>query len=141
MLSRDFNGTNPFAAGWGLTTECGDSSEVLLQAQVPVIDNKTCREKVRKVGAIFADIQIADHVLCAGSLGKGVWSGDSGGPLMLPTHYNGSFPIYQIGIVSFAYRCAQNDVPDIYTRVQYHAYWINEQLKNFTKTNKQEKNY
>lgn len=134
--SREFNDANPFVAGWGSTTEraaINDSSNVLLQLQVPVVDNDTCRKLVFKAGAVYANIQIKDHVLCAGMKGgEGFWVGDSGGPLMLPIHQNGTFPYYQIGIVSFSFHAAKENVPDIYSRVQYHADWIKKQLEDST---------
>lgn len=118
MLSRDFIGYNPFVAGFGLTAERGQKPQVLMQLQVPVVDNAICIENARKVGAALAHLQIKDHVICAGGLGgKGVWKGDSGGPLMLPIHQNGTsftnnlFPFYQIGIVSFTYQAAQESIP------------------------------
>lgn len=72
-------------------------------------------------------------MICAGlDCGKGTWAGDSGGPLMLPIHQNGSFPFYQVGVVSFGYDCAKKNVPSIYSKVQYHADWIKDQLSNST---------
>lgn len=61
-----------------------------------------------------------------------IWAGDSGGPLMLPIHQNGTFPFYQIGIVSFSYHCARENVPGIFSSVQFHADWIEQQLENKT---------
>lgn len=109
-----------------------------MQLQVPVVDNETCKKLVYKAGALLARYQIQEHVICAGGVGgKGFWSGDSGGPLMLPIHQNGTFPFYQIGIVSFSYGCAQANVPGVYTRVSYHADWIKKQLgiSNDTESN------
>lgn len=89
-------------------------AKVLMQLQVPVIDKALCTRLMSHLDDPV-NIGVDDHVICAGiSCGKGAWSGDSGSPLMLPIHQNGSFPFYQIGIVSFAYSCAQENVPGIY---------------------------
>lgn len=122
-------------SGYGSINEDEEVSDVLLQLQVPIVDNKLCRELVFTWGAIYAEIQIRNHVICAGlSCGKGIWAGDSGGPLMLPIHQNGTFPFYQIGVVSFGYDCAVENVPGIYSDVRYHAEWIKKQLENSTDT-------
>lgn len=131
--SRDYVGSNPFVAGWGSIDEPGTPGHVLSQIQVEVVDNDTCRKLVFKAGAIYAKYQIKDHVICAGiTAGEGFWLGDSGSALMLPIHQNGSFPFYQIGIVSFSFHAARENVPDIYSSVPYHADWIKKQLEIFT---------
>lgn len=91
---------------WGTTDEKGtlkDRSQVLLEVQVPVINNKDCKDSYRRVGLLTLNSQFSDRVMCAGHLegGKDSCQGDSGGPLMLPIHDNGKFPFYQIGIVSY----------------------------------------
>lgn len=50
-----------------------------------------------------ADFPFDDRVLCAGfdNGNKDSCQGDSGGPVMLPIHQNGSFPFYQIGVISW----------------------------------------
>ena len=51
-----------------------------------------------------------------------------GGPLMLPIHQNKSFPVYQIGIVSYSIGYAQEHIPGIYTKIQYYLDWIDEKI-------------
>lgn len=131
LRSRDFVESNAFIAGWGRLFEHGWPAKTLMHLQVPVVDTQTCRQGHLKAGATHVDVMIGEHVLCAGGFHcQGFWSGDSGGPLMLPIHQNASFPFYQIGIISFSYGCARNKVPGIYTKVQYHADWIKKQLEN-----------
>ena len=114
--------------------ESGWKARVLQQIQVPVIDMKTCRDLHTRDNVFNVNIMINEHVICAGgSKKKGFWKGDSGGPLMLPIHQNGSFPFYQIGIVSFSYGCCREDVPGVYMKIQYYADWIKNQL-DATKT-------
>lgn len=47
---------------------------------------------------------------------------------MLPIYEHGSFPFYQIGIVSMSVGCAEKKFPDIYTNVQHYADWIEDNL-------------
>lgn len=133
LRSRRFVGDTPFVAGWGDTQETGSPAQVLLQLQVPVVDNKICRRQATQAGAEYADYQIRDSVICADAFeGRRFWSGDSGGPLMLPIYQNesfpNSFPFYQIGLVSFSFEFDDVVVPDIYTRVSYYGDWIEEQI-------------
>ena len=60
--------------------------------------------------------------------------GDSGGPLMLSFGSVGGlddleeFAWFQIGIVSFGYRCAEPGFPSVYTRVTEYTDWIQHQI-------------
>lgn len=103
-----------------------------MQIQVPVVDTDLCRRllSIIDVYVPYVRAQVSDHVICARLAGgKGTWIGDSGGPLMLPIHENGTFPFYQIGIVSFGYEFATGYSPDVYTKVQYYADWIKHQVE------------
>lgn len=89
LRDRSYVGTTPFIAGWGLTKDYLTkeeeenvlSSDILLQVQVPVIENSKCKENYRAKGELFNDIQFSDRVLCAGFENGGGDScdGDSGG--------------------------------------------------------------
>lgn len=103
LRSRKFTDQNPWVAGWGLTEEDGQQSPVLLELQVPVIDNEDCRNYYKKIGDAATAFQFGERILCAGiHRGKSTCTGDSGGPLMLPIQDNGTFPYYMIGLVSYA---------------------------------------
>lgn len=87
-----------------------------MQVQLPLISNDACKESFRKTGLVKKDAQFDDRVVCAGFTegGKDSCQGDSGGPLMLPfAGNNGTFPYYQIGIVSWGVGCAQPDLPGL----------------------------
>lgn len=115
-------------AGWGTTSEeNGHQSTVLLHVQVPVISNKECEDKYRRIGMVQRNDQFKSHVLCAGHKygGKDSCQGDSGGPLMFPIAQDGGkFPMYQIGVVSYGVGCARPHVPGVYANVQHYADWI-----------------
>jgi secreted trypsin-like serine protease len=97
-------------AGWGDTAEEGEPSAILLEAQLPIVDDATCG-LVLPAGAFDPSTQ-----LCAGYPEGGVdtCQGDSGGPLMVPNGYGG---FLQAGVVSFGFGCARPNSPGVYTRV------------------------
>lgn len=118
-------------AGWGTMREklrkhdLVPMSTILMQVQVPVNSNNKCKGRYHRIGE--EDFDFDDRVICAGFIkgGKDSCQGDSGGPLMLPiAGENGTFPFYQIGIVSWANGCAKPNLPGVNTNVQYFADWI-----------------
>lgn len=48
---------------------------------------------------------------------------------MLPILSNGTFPYYQIGLVSYAEGCARKNLPTVYTNIPYHIDWISEKIQ------------
>lgn len=130
IIDQRFVDSTPFLAGWGnLHERAKQMSPVLMQVQLPVVSNDKCKESYEKIGRAQKDAQFSDRVLCTGfeEGGKDSCQGDSGGPVMLPIYQNGSFPFYQIGIVSWGIGCGQV-IPGINTNVQYFANWINKTL-------------
>lgn len=119
--------------GWGITGERGKMSPILMEVQVPVIENQICKELYQKNGSHRTDIQFSERVMCAGFAegGKDSCQGDSGGPLMLPIFENGKFPFYQIGVVSNGDGCGKPNKPGIYANIQFYADWIKEKLEEF----------
>lgn len=111
--------------GWGVLRQHGMPSPVLMEIQVPIVEKKYCKHVYKKFKAFKADTQFTDISICAG-MQEGVNSchGDSGGPLMLPIAGNGTFPFYQLGIVSWGVPCAHAGVPTIYTNIMHYARWI-----------------
>lgn len=134
IAQREFVGSNAFVAGWGAVSESHDKTSILMQLQVPVIEMKECQKEYRKRKdsdcESDAKVVFDEHVFCAGYLGgNGAYHGDSGGPLMIPVYENGSFPYYQIGIVSGSDSCVKSGFFTIFQRIQYYADWIHENLK------------
>lgn len=123
IRKRNFVGRTPFVAGWGLTSDSGRPSIALRQLQVPVLENRLCN---KLYAAQDVDGDFDERVICAGNLsgGDGICSGDSGGPLMLPIFQNGTFPFYQIGVVTFSLDCGRSLSPDGYASIPYHFDWI-----------------
>lgn len=111
LRNNNFYRYYPFVAGWGSQQSRGPASDILLEVQMPVVSNDACSEAYSK----FKSSKIDNRIICAGFAqgGKDACQGDSGGPLMLPQKYT----FYQIGIVSYGYKCAEPGYPGVYTRV------------------------
>ncbi|XP_059611209.1 transmembrane protease serine 9-like [Phlebotomus argentipes] len=130
VLTRDFEGSQPFVAGWGHTKEGGKSAAVLQELQLPVLNNNECKERYKVVKKLVSEKQFDDGVFCAGKLegGKDSCQGDSGGPLMMPILSGRAFLYYQIGIISYGIGCARAATPGVYTRIPTYSKWIQEQI-------------
>lgn len=130
LRTKDFIGVSPFIAGWGKTTEGGESATILQEIQVPVLENSVCKNRYETLGKLLSDRQFNDAVLCAGVLkgGQDSCQGDSGGPLMNPEILDEHIYYYQIGVVSYGIGCARVNVPGVYTRVQFFVDWIKEKV-------------
>lgn len=89
---------------------------------LPVVSNDQCKQSYIN----FKNTVIDDNTLCAGyvSGGKDACQGDSGGPLMLARMQQDNYLYYQIGIVSYGFKCAEPGFPGVYTRVTSYLQWI-----------------
>jgi secreted trypsin-like serine protease len=101
-------GTTETIAGWGTTSEGGDTPDTLQAAQVPVTTDAYC------AGA-YSDFDPTTMV-CAGFPQGGVdtCQGDSGGPLFGRT---AAGDLKLVGATSFGDGCAQAGKPGVYARV------------------------
>lgn len=131
IINQRFVGSNPFLAGWGVVTQrTSHKSPILMQAQIPVTSNEQCLAVYKYCAGV--EFSFDDKIVCTryelGDIDS--CKCDSGGPLMLPIHQNGSFPFYQIGIVSWADGCALPNLPGVNTNVQYFIDWIKMKLTN-----------
>jgi len=111
-------GTRLWAAGWGLTAEAekgGKPSLHLLEVDVPIVDNNTCKQAYRG---------LTDNMMCAGETGKDSCQGDSGGPLFL---VNGE-RVLQYGIVSRGVGCGRRSFPGVYSRADRYRDWIRDTM-------------
>ncbi|XP_017137681.1 proclotting enzyme isoform X1 [Drosophila miranda] len=125
FLQQDFVGMNPFIAGWGASKHQGPTSQVLRDAQVPIVARQSCEQSYKSV---FRFVQFSDKVICAGSSSVDACQGDSGGPLMMPQLEGSGYRFYLLGLVSFGYECARPNFPGVYTRVASYVPWIRQQI-------------
>lgn len=115
-------------AGWGLTDVLDTQLRVITRGeQTSRLQalNLELQSQARCKG-VYKD-QISDNMLCAGDGVEGfnTCKGDSGGPLVVDV----GLPI-QVGVVSWAYGCAQSEHFTIFTRIGAPEVrsWINEKM-------------
>ncbi|XP_050568557.1 serine protease 56 [Cygnus atratus] len=114
-------GTPCYIAGWGSLYEEGPSAEVVMEAQVPLLSQETCR------GALGREL-LTSTMFCAGYLSGGIDScqGDSGGPLACQDPSSRRFVLY--GITSWGDGCGERGKPGVYTRVAAFTDWLSLQM-------------
>ncbi|MGP3976938.1 S1 family peptidase [Streptomyces sp. 8N114] len=100
-------------AGWGADKEGGEQQRYLLKAQVPFVDDATCKTAYSNL--------VEDEELCAGKMDTGgvdSCQGDSGGPMF---RKDDAGEWVQVGIVSWGDGCARPGKPGVYTEVSTFA--------------------
>uniref|UniRef100_A0A8C3XE01 Serine protease 56 n=1 Tax=Cyanoderma ruficeps TaxID=181631 RepID=A0A8C3XE01_9PASS len=114
-------GTPCYIAGWGSLYEEGPAADVVMEAQVPLLSQETCR------GALGKDL-LTSAMFCAGYLSGGIDScqGDSGGPLACEDPTSHHFVLY--GITSWGDGCGERGKPGVYTRVTAFTDWLSLQM-------------
>ncbi|XP_062450381.1 transmembrane protease serine 4 [Rhea pennata] len=107
-------GASLWVTGWGYTREHGTLSESLQQAEVELVDTRSCN-----LAAYHGDV--TEKMLCAGLPQGGVdtCQGDSGGPLLRSRRR-----WHVVGIVSWGQGCGSPGTPGVYTSVQAYLNWI-----------------
>ncbi|XP_022656804.1 plasma kallikrein-like [Varroa destructor] len=106
--------------GWGkLSDQAVNGSEILQEAQVPVIPQPECRD-------VYSEYFVSQNMLCAGYRRGRIDScaGDSGGPLLVQNNKTKRWTVQ--GITSFGEGCGQR--PGIYARVANYVSWIRETI-------------
>ncbi|KAK4313375.1 hypothetical protein Pmani_015272 [Petrolisthes manimaculis] len=104
-------GTIVTPSGWGKDSDsAGGITDRLRQVDVPILSNSDCANTYGST--------IYDGIICTSSIGgKGVCSGDSGGPM----NWNG----VTAGVTSFvASAGCESGLPHGFTRVTYFLDWI-----------------
>jgi secreted trypsin-like serine protease len=122
--TKDYDTGTFTIAGWGDTSEGGSSSRYLLKAQVPFVDDTTCKN----AGSYYSDL-IFNAEICAGNMANGgvdTCQGDSGGPMFRRDSNNAWI---QVGIVSHGDGCARPNAPGVYTEVSSFAAAIDAKAK------------
>ncbi len=105
------SGLDAIIMGWGLTSNGGTFSNILLEAEVDVYTESECYSKYYSY--------ITESMFCAARDGRDSCQGDSGGPII--DKVTGK----QIGVVSWGIGCADPEYPGVYAKVQNQIGWIN----------------
>merc|ERR1719370_1131481 len=100
-------------SGWGTLHSGGETPDVLMVVDVPVVTDSVCK--------LEYPLQIAESMLCAGERGKDSCQGDSGGPMVC---YNPDGSGYLGGVVSWGAGCGGLFHPGVYTEVAYFVDWV-----------------
>lgn len=102
----------------------GPSSTNLQAVILPVQETQKCQKAFESARTAVID----ERILCAGQLagGKDSCKGDSGGPYVISSNYTNDKVkyLYQIGVVSYGFKCAEVGYPGVYTRVTAFIDWI-----------------
>lgn len=108
--TRVLAGTPTQVAGWGYTNPGGTTSDVLLKADVPIIEYQTCQRIYKG--------KLLPNEICAGTEANlmDACEGDDGAPLV----YNGTL----IGIATWGNTCGGFGQPGIYTNAAKYTDWI-----------------
>jgi len=124
--------TDVTVMGWGVTSENGDLSDVLLEVDVDVISNQECDAAEGYIDGYFDSYngQITNNMLCARVVGGGedACQGDSGGPLVVKGGSATSNQDVQVGVVSWGVGCAHQNFPGVYSRISSAYDWIEREV-------------
>jgi len=115
-------GRNCFVIGYGNSKFNGTATENLMEAAVPIVDDKTCEKTYKKYNLNKDEEFIGSVQLCAGyNDGKrDSCQGDSGGPLMCQREKSCEW--YLAGVVSYGHECGVTY--GVYTEVNAFEEWI-----------------
>ncbi len=96
--------------------------DVLQHVAIPVLSDKVCHNSYPND---FISLGIDESMLCAGMVKYDACQGDSGGPLVVEK--SNTFEV--IGVVSWGYGCALDNMPGVYGSVMELKEWINDNMK------------
>ncbi|KAG5895996.1 hypothetical protein JTB14_007564 [Gonioctena quinquepunctata] len=126
LRSDSFLGHSLIVAGWGALYFDGPTSSTLQLVELPVVNQDYCEQSFGN------ETVISDNIICAGYVDKTIkdnCQGDSGGPLMYSEREGKVLRYYQIGIVSYGFRCAETGYPGVYTRVTNFIDWVRKNME------------
>lgn len=100
----------------------GRLPRILQIVKVPIMANTECRSMFLKAGI---HRMFGPQMICAGYAegGKDACDGDSGGPLTIKLNDD---RWVLVGIVSNGIKCAEPNMPGVYTNVPHYLDWVNQ---------------
>ncbi|TMS16413.1 transmembrane protease serine 12 isoform X2 [Larimichthys crocea] len=114
----NLNFNHCFITGWGSKYYKGSLMNRLQEAEVELIDRRTCNL------VDWYDGIITENMICAGldSGAADTCQGDSGGPLQCYSEEEERF--YLVGVTSFGSECGRPQSPGVYARASWFADWL-----------------
>lgn len=115
---QTLNGQAAAIVGWGVTST-GTAADTLQEAQVPLVDQASCRRFYNSYG-----MTINATMLCAGDTTGSIDAcvGDSGGPLLVWQAATQRWQ--QIGIISWGTACGTVGAYGVYTNLSSFLPWL-----------------
>ena len=112
-------GTRCRITGWGATREHGTASNILMEAEVPVVPRNVCTHE-----QVYGS-KITKNMMCAGFQNGGVDScqGDSGGPFQCRSSGDRSQWVLH-GVTSWGRGCGRQLRYGVYAVVKNYLFWI-----------------
>jgi len=117
--TSDFSGTTVLASGWGTlnpvpvnVNNTDSPSDTLMEVNLPVLSTSECQQ--------YLGDSVTSNMLCTYQDGLDTCQGDSGGSI----DWLNNSRYYSIGVVSFGFGCAQENLPGVYTKVINYLPWI-----------------
>ncbi|XP_063832536.1 venom protease-like isoform X2 [Ostrinia nubilalis] len=122
-----FTHKGTFVAGWGEAPEKRDRPTYLAYAHVNIVSTDECKKLYES-----STRKIDERVFCAGDhhLRHDSCNGDSGGPLVAEykvQEFNRTF-YYQLGVISYGYRCGEGPFVGVLTNVTHFMPWIRQKV-------------
>ncbi|XP_061405400.1 chymotrypsin-like elastase family member 2B [Lethenteron reissneri] len=106
-----------YVIGWGSRIKNGLLTSTLQQANIPVIDDKTCKSN-EFYGSFFPE-----NAICAGDGSSGICNGDGGGPLLCRKSDN-SWVVHGVASFISSLSCLNYYKPSGFTRISAYIPWI-----------------
>ncbi|XP_066969083.1 serine proteinase stubble-like [Macrobrachium rosenbergii] len=124
----DYVGSPVVILGWGSLKYQGRDPSVLHEATQIVVDINECAKNYSTLPAGDGEYPITRDHVCAAAPGIDSCEGDSGGPVLIQIGTSW----YQLGIISFGFKCAVPGFPGVNTLVPSYAQWIFATVKDST---------
>ncbi|XP_022919520.1 venom protease-like [Onthophagus taurus] len=125
IQSKENSNSNFIATGWGNTEFGGTASDVLQKVDLVMYSYDKCNITFGPQRKLERGVDVNSQLCAGGGEGeqKDTCQGDSGGPLQV--EINDSPKLYEIiGVTSFGKGCGLENIPGVYTKVDYFNPWI-----------------
>ena len=114
--------------GWGRSAfRSGDFQAVLKSVTLPVVDDYTCENALRRTRLGWRFILDESFMCAGGRAGKDACTGDGGSALACEDPYEPGRYV-QVGIVSWGIGCGTAGLPGVYADVRRFTSWIAEKM-------------